>query len=338
MGFTSQAGQVLVRTQTVAGTYNADTGTAGVKLKVTGGHMDPKREMFVPDAEIGGGRDVTDGILTAVSYTADYEGYVRPDTFITLVNAALGDTDVTPDTPETGANTFLTVGVDSGVLPFLSIEEETGGGFDCNHVRDVYVNSLDLDVDPGGVLKFKAGMIAKHQVGNKTKTATPVEDAVAMFPGTNVTVKFNNVTLPAKSFSLKFTNNFEDDDFRLGSFFLSDVTGKRREVTASFSVRESSAAMWRTAVHGLSTAYEVSSGAVLPQELEVTLTSPTLIGATATPYSITITLPNFVLKPYALKVGGDDIIDDEIEGQAIRPTLADDLITVSTVSGIDAVA
>lgn len=90
MGFSSQSGQVILRTQAVQGTYQADTGTAGIAMKLRGGSLGPNRELLIPDAEIGGGRDVVDAYLGAVSFSGDYEFYARMDSLPTLLYAALG--------------------------------------------------------------------------------------------------------------------------------------------------------------------------------------------------------------------------------------------------------
>jgi hypothetical protein len=65
MGFSSQAGQAILRQQAVAGTFQADTGTAGVGLKLRSGSLAPSRTLTLPDPEIGGNRDVPDAYLGA---------------------------------------------------------------------------------------------------------------------------------------------------------------------------------------------------------------------------------------------------------------------------------
>jgi hypothetical protein len=151
-----------------------------------------------------------------------------------------------------------------------------------------------------------------------------------MIVGTNVTVTYNSVSLPAKSFSLDINNNFEDDDYRLGSFYIGDLTPKRREVTASFSIRESSSALWRQASYG-TTAATAPGGLPTKQALVITcLTYETIpAGTPLTPYTLTITIPNFILRPYSLSASGDDIIESDVEGQAVRPVPGTPLMTVA---------
>jgi len=96
MGFSSQAGHVILRTQAVAGTFQADITTLGVAMKTKTGALAPSRTLMVPDPEIGGGRDVTDAFLGPVSYAGDYEFYTRLNGVMTLLQAALGTHVVGP--------------------------------------------------------------------------------------------------------------------------------------------------------------------------------------------------------------------------------------------------
>jgi hypothetical protein len=173
-----------------------------------------------------------------------------------------------------------------------------------------------------------AGIIGAKQVAGATKTPAPVWDNTPMIVGTNVAITYNAVSLPAKNFSLDINNNIEDDDFRLGSFYIGDLTAKRREVTASFGIRESSSALWRQATYGLPAA-TAPGGLTTKNQLVITcLTYEDIVGGTpATPNTLTITIPKFILTPYSLEASGDDVIENDIEGQAIRPVPATPLMT-----------
>lgn len=326
MGYSSQSGQVILRHQTTAGTYNADTGTAGVGVKLRTGSLGTNRDLLVPDPEIGGGRDVNDAYLGGASWSGDYEMYARVDALATLLKACLG-TAAAPVTV-TGVTTHTITPSDSGTLPLLSIEENIGGTMETFRYNDAVVNSLHLEADANGYLMATAGIIAKRQIAGATKTASPVWDEKPMIVGTNVQITYNAVTLPAKSFSLDITNNTEDDDFRLGSFYVGDFTAKRREVTAGFAIREASSALWRQAVYGLSSATE-AGGLTTKQELVITCdTYEEIVGGTpSTPNRISFTIPKFILTPYSLAASGDDVIESDLSGQAVRPAAATSLIT-----------
>jgi hypothetical protein len=248
MGFSSQPGQVVLKTQTTQGVLDPGLAASGVAMKLRGGSLSSNRELLIPDPEIGGGRDVTDAYLGAVSWGGDYEFYARMDGLATLLKACLG-TAAAPVTA-TGVTTHTITPSDT-VLPYLSIEESISNGLETYNYTDGVVNTLHLECDANGYLMGTAGIIAAKQVAGVTRTPTPIWDDTPMIVGTNVTITYNAISLPAKNFSLDINNNFEDDDFRLGSFYIGDLTAKRREVTAGFGIRESSSALWRQATYGL---------------------------------------------------------------------------------------
>lgn len=331
MGYSSQAGQIILRQQTVAGTYNADTGTAGVGVKLRSGSLGPSRELMIPDPEIGGGRDVVDAYLGATNYSGDYEFYGRVDMLSTLFKGALGTAAAPVIT--TGVTTNTITPSDTASLQLFSIEEKIGAGLEVYRYNDAVVNSLHLECDANGYLMGTASFIAINQLAGATATATPVFDETPMFTGTGITITYNAVSLPAKNFSLDINNNFEDDDYRLGSFLIGDLTPKRREVTASFGIRESSNALWRQAVYGTS-ALTGPGGITTKNQLVITmLTAEDIVGGTPpTKNTVTITIPKFAFKPYTLEMSGDDIIESDIEGQALRPAAGTPLMTVVTKS------
>lgn len=332
MGFSSQAGQVIVKTQATPGTLDPALGTGGVGIKLRSGSLGTNRELLVPDPEIGGGRDTTDAYLGAAVWGGDYEFYARMDSLATLLKACLGTADA-PVTA-TGVTTHTIKPLDVGALPFLSIEEAIGGTFETFTYYDAVVNTLHLEAEANGYLQGTAGIIAARQTAGATRTATPLWDNTPMVVGTNIQVTYNSVSLPAKSFSLDINNNFEDDDFRLGSFYVGDLTPKGREVSASFSIREKDSALWRQATYGTSAATSVG-GQTTKNALVITCsTYETIQGGTpATPYSLTITIPKFILSPYSISASGDDVIESDIEGRAVRPDPASGIMTAAIKTG-----
>lgn len=229
---------------------------------------------------------------------------------------------------------------DSAALPFLAIEENIGGGLDVFRYRDGVVNSLHFEVDANGYFMGSANIIARLQ--DAQASALPVDtllDNGDLIVGTNVFVTFGGVSLPAKSFKFDFTNNFESDDFRLGSFYIGDLTPKRRELTIGVTIREADKNLWRQATYGDQAATAVQ-GTITKSEVAVTLStystipgsSPNLVS------SMQITMPKCALKPYALEVSGDDIIDSDIELQALRLDSRNPLVKVATVQAVQAVA
>jgi len=328
MGFASQAGQVILRSQAVQGTYQADTGTAGVGVLLRSGALGPNRDLLIPDPEIGAGRDIPDAYLGAVSWSGDYEMYARLDAITTLMKAGFGSIS---SAVATGITTNTITPLDSGTLPFLSIEENLGGSLETYNYTDCVVNTLHLECDANGYLMCTAGLIGAKQIAGATKTAVPVFDNLPMIVGTNVTITYNAVSIPAKSFSFDLNNNIESDDFRLGSFYVGDLTAKRREVTAGFHIRESSSALWRQAVYGLPAA-TAPGGLTTKNQLVITCqTYEDIVGGTpTTKNTLTLTIPKFILSPYALAQSGDDVIESDLEGHGLRPSNATPIVTAVT--------
>jgi Phage tail tube protein len=335
MGQSSQSGQIVLRSQAVAGVFQADLPTLGVKMFTKSGSLGTNRELMIPDPEIGGGRDVVDASLGPVVWSGEYEFYVRMDSFLTLLKAALGQNAIVTTT---GVSTHTTTPVD-GTLLLLSIQEAIGSSFDVFEYTDCVVNTLHVESDANGYLSGTVGLIAIKQIAGGTRAPTPVPDVAPLIVGTNIVVTYNAVSLPAKSFSLDINNNFEDDDFRLGSFYIGDLTPKRRVVTASFGIREGTSGFWRQATYGTSASTQ-AGGITTKSQLVITATSYEDIpaGTPATKYSMAVTIPKFALSPYSIQASGDDVIESDIEGTALRPVFATPLLTSVIKSGLATVA
>lgn len=326
-GYSSQSGQVLFRTQTAQGTYNADTDTAGVAVKLRSGSLGPNRDLLIPDPEIGGGRDIPDALLGAVSWSGDFEFYARLKFLPTFLAAVLG----TPGTPATttGITTHTITPKDSGTLPYLSVEESISDGLEVYNYTDAVANTFHLEAEANGYLMGTVGLIAAKQTAGETRTdPAPHSDDSPLLVGTNIAVTYNSVTVPAKSFNLDINNNFEDDDFRLGSFYLGGLVAKRREVTASLTLRPESSAIWRQAVYGTASAV-APGGVTTKQALVITCTTYENIpgGTPAGPYSLQITIPKAIFSPFAFGPSGDDIIETDVDVQALRPALGTPIMT-----------
>lgn len=338
MGYSSQAGQLLLRTQPTPGVLAADLAAAGVGMKIRSGSLAPSRDLMVPDPEIGGGRDISDAYLGGVSWSGDYEFYARMRSLLTLFNSAFGEVD-TAAVGTAGASEHTFTPSDGAALPFLSIEEAIGNGLETFNYTDAVVNTLHLEAEPSGYLSGTAGVIARTQVAAAPRTAEPDWDNGALTVGTNIFVTYNGVTVPAKSFSFDLTNNYADDDYRLGSFYIGDLTPGGREVTAGFSIRESSSAMWRQAVYG--TPGATSPGGITTKApLVITCQTYEMIAGSDPLITerLQLALPQFALTPYSLDASGADIIESDLEGQAFRPDPATPICTAKVRTGAATIA
>jgi hypothetical protein len=320
MGFVSQAGHVGLRTQASKGTY-ADPGAVapnqGVFMFTRSGALGGNRELLIPDPEIGGSRDVIDAQLGPIAFSGEYDFYGRMESLATLLKGALG-ANVDSGTAPTGFTHTITP---ADTLPWLSVEERIGNGYMVFKYTDAKVNTLHLEADANGYLMGTAGLIALTQAettatvdGSKRKDASP------LLVGSNITVQWNAINLPAKSFSLDINNNLEDDDFRLGSLFLGDLTEKRREITMGVTIRPNDAALWKTAMWGAPAA-TTPGGQSFKDDVIITIQSyEDIPAATGVKYSLIITIPFAIIAPFQLDPSGDDVLEHDIEIRAVKYT------------------
>jgi phosphohistidine swiveling domain-containing protein len=445
-GQSSQAGYVAFMTQPTPDTFPGSFNSTAIGMKLRSGGIGTNRELMIPDPEIGGGRDVNDAYLGAVSWAGDLEFYGRFNAMLTLLYGALGikyvktpggtnhvttltltgaptggsftltysaqttaaipynataaqiqsalealsniaegevdcnggplltapvtitwygtlagvitNPTVTPSftggtspllTPTTttagaaytGASTHTFVPSDGAQLPFIAIQERIGASLETYNYTDAVINTFHLEADADGYLMGTAGIIARKQEAGITGMPgiASAFDNLPMVVGTNITFSYNGITIPGKSFSVDINNNYEDDDFRLGSFYLGDLTPKRREVTLGLTIREQDSSIWRQATYGSAAATQ-PGGLSTKQPVVINMqTYEAIPGAGGTlKYTLELTFPQVALKPFTLEASGDDIIESDLEYQALRPNpqrkimyaeVATDLATVA---------
>lgn len=337
MGFQSQLGQVGFATQAVKGTYKnpgAVSPNAGTFARLISGSLAGRRELLIPDPEIGGNRDIPDAYMGPIAFAGTYEFYPRTDMVAQLLKGALGAPVSTLVTDHT--NHVFTPS-DAAALPWVSIEECIGGNYDVFNYTDGVVNTFHLEVDAEGYLRGSADLIALTQTSGNTKTASPAWDTTPLFVGSTVVVNWNGAALPAKSMSFDINNNFEDNDFRLGSVTLGNLVPKRREFMIGVTIRPDDSALWKTAVYGGPALTTAAAGAVFKDDCQIVITSYEVIPTTIVKYSITITVPQAAIRPFEVVPSGDDVIENDIEIVPLRPVPATPIMTITCVSGKTAI-
>lgn len=307
-------------------TYSTQT-TAAIPWNATAAQVQAALEALSNIAP--GDVFVTGGPFPAAPMTITFGGTLlgaqtMTGTFTGLTGTTPGGTVTvtTAGTAYVGAAVHTFLPSDASQLPFLAVQERLAAGLDVFNYTDVVVNTLHLEAEANGYLQGTVGMIAKQQqAGASAIDPSALYDNLPMVVGTNITVLYNGLSLPAKSFSFDLTNNFEDDDFRLGSFFIGDLTPKRREVTIGVNIREADNALWRQATYGQSAATSPTGTPVkAPMKIRME-TYEAIPGATpsALKYALEFNLPTCVVKPYALEGSGDDVVESDLEFQAVRP-------------------
>jgi hypothetical protein len=319
MGYTAQSGSVIIAQQTAPGATVTDANMLanGQALKLTSGSLAGNRDLLTPDPEIGSGRDTSDAYAGATSFSGDYEAYLRANSVATFLKGSLG---LSSSATATGVTTHTITPAD-GQLPFYTVYEEISSGLERFKYTDAVINTMHLESGANEFLKMTAGLIARNVVaGSPDIVPDTILDNGNLFVGTSVSVTYNGVTLPAKSFSLDITNNFEDDNFYLGSLFLGDLTAKAREITASVTLRHETAAYMKQALFGTPTATQIG-GLTTKQALVITATAyEDIPGSTPlTKYSLQLTLPKVIFEPFAFEVSGDDALENDVSMRAVRP-------------------
>jgi hypothetical protein len=338
VGFPSQLGQVGFRTQASKGVY-ANPGAAGPNngtfVRILSGALAGNRELLIPDPEIGGNRDIPDAFLGPIAFSGEYEFYPRTNAVMQFLKAALGAPVSTLVTDHTS---HVFTPSDAVSLPWVSIEENIGGSYETFNYTDAVINTFHLEVDAEGYLRGSVGVIALSQTSGNTKTAVPVWDTTPLFVGSNVTVKWNGANLPAKSMSFDVNNNFEDNDFRLGSVFLGDLVPKRREINMGVTIRPDDAALWKTATYGAPAATSAQAGAAFKDDVQIVIESYDLIPAANTEkYRIQIDIPKGTIRPFGINPSGDDVLEHDLEIVALRPVPATPIMTITVLSDQTAV-
>jgi len=338
MGVSSQQGVFAFKTQASRGVAATNLGTTGVAMYRTGGSLTGNRELLVPDPEIGGGRDVQDVLLGPVSFSGDIEFLCRFTSIGVLLKAALGTVVSAPGTATaTHEHTFTPS--DATALPFLTVYERVGADMERIQYTDVVVNTLHLECDPDGFLSGTAGLIGCRAVfGAANVVVDTVLDETSLTVGTNIKALYGGADIKAKGFSLDINNNFEDDDYRLGSFYLEDLTPKRREITGSLSLRPENKDMFRQALLGSAAATE-PGGLTTKEEIKFEIDTYTEIPTSAPPttYSLDITLGQTVFEPVGAEPSGDEILEADFNFRVIRPDSAEPIMEAVLTNGVPAV-
>lgn len=340
MGVSSQQGVFAFKTQTGRGVPATNLGTTGVAMYRTGGSMTANRELMIPDAEIGGGRDVPDALLGPISFSGDIEFYTRFTSIGVLLKAALGAPVSAPHATADEVHEHSFTPTDATQLPFLTVYERIGANLERILYEDVVVNTLHLEADADGYLTGTAGLIGcRGTFGVPEETIAPgVLDETTITVGTNIRVLYDGADIKAKSFSIDINNNFEDDDFRLGSFYLEDLTPKRREVNGSLTLRHETKDLMRQSLLGSSAATQAGGLTTKkPIKIEIDTYGEIPSSAPATPFSLELEFDKTVFEPFGFEPSGDDILESDVTFQALRPQASTPVMTAKLTNGAAAV-
>lgn len=323
MSYSSQTGHFGARVQDSQGTFKAPT----FFFKLMSGGLGSNSELLIPDPEIGGSRDIDEAAVGAISYGGTYEFNFRSEDIGILLYGALGNVTVSG----LGNGAYKHTFTPANSLPWLSIEEKVSETYDTFHYTDAKVSSVELNSDANAFLTGSADMIAITQSGNAS-AATPSFDSSPILTSHTGYITLEGTQYYVRSASFSFNNNLEDDDFRVGRRTLGDIPEHRRELSAVLTIRPDDATLYRKAVYGSGTAYtptnNVHSGALVMQWDSGT----NLIGSSAYPYKLKITVDNAYFRPFTVEPSGDDIIEHDLE--LLPVALSGTIVTIELWNGI----
>ena len=338
MGFQSQTGHLGFKTQAAQGAYLSPGAVApnnGIFVRTRSGSLGGNRDLLIPDPEIGGNRDIPDAQLGPIAYSGDIDMYLRMESLAFILKAVLGSAAAPSGTINTGFTHVITPS--DVALPWISVEEKISNTFEAFRYTDCKFNTFHMEADATGYLMGTVGIIGLTQEleGAPTDISTAEVDISALIVGTNINVSYGGVDLKPKSFSLDINNNIEDDDFRLGSFFLGDAVEKRREITQGVTIRPEDSAMWRQAMWGGPAATQ-PGGLSFKDDAVITISSyEDIAGADpGTKYEASFTIPSAIIAPFNVEPSGDDVIENDLEIRAVRPSPGTPILTASVTNSL----
>lgn len=293
---------------------------------------------------------VTDAAIAIADQGRPVSGAgVPPNTFVGTVIAATSFrlssspiTQVDVTATATGAAVSLTIGA-TGIsshrfgtaltLPYFSIEEQLGNGYDVIDYTDCKVDSFTLMASAAAYLEAEAAVNGIHAQFGATATplANQVWDTSPMTVGTNIKCYIGGVQIPAKDVKFEFKNNMDKSNQLLGSFELGSLDAKSIGLTTTITVRPADHGYLRQAVLGSSSATLIQGQATL-SDLSIVCQTWETIGATTVPYELAIDVPVNILDPFKPTVQGDNPIENTLVLEAFQPSPTTDVLAAEIIN------
>lgn len=324
MSYSSQTGHFGARVQDAKGTFKQPDKF----FKLTAGGLGSNSELLIPDAEIGGSRDIDVAAVGAISYGGNYEFNFRSEDLGILIYGVMGSVTVSG----LGNGAYKHSFTPANSLPWLSVEEKISDEYDTFHYTDVKVSSLELSNDANAFLKGSCDIIAITQSGNAT-AASPSFDTSPILVSHTGYITLEGTQYYVKSASFSINNNLEDDDFRVGRRTLGDIPEHRRELSATLTIRPEDNTLYRKAVYGNASS-DVPTNTVYSGALVMQYDSgSTKIGSSTYPYKLKVSVTNAYFKPFTIEPSGDDVLEHDLE--LLPVALSGTIVTIELWNGIE---
>lgn len=312
--FTAETGNIGVAVQTAGqGTFVEPTDY----MKVLSIDMNPDGEKLIPDVEIGAGSDITEVHQGTYKISGEIETYVRSEAIVTLLYGLLGRYTSSGEL-NGGQGNYLhnVLPVVSGSLPYLSVKKVISDNVQAFNYKDCKVNKFTLDVKASEFANAKFSLVGiSDAIGTP---GTPSYETAPLLVATKTTINFGPAAISAKSLTLEVNNNLVDDDFRIGSRFLGDITAKRRELMLNLDVvLDTTSELYRKSFYG-GAALTSAGFDVYADSVDIILDSPTVIGTSTTTYKILFQIKRAIFMAAPIPASGDDLIVIPLELKPVK--------------------
>ncbi len=337
--YQASLGQVGMIKQTAQGSPATPLAAAGPTRwqRLRSSSMGPDRSLLIPDPEIAGAgqRDVPKVYLGPTVFSGEHEMYVRQESLPLWLAGAFGTTNA-PTQPggaitPTALTGYQHVIQTADVLPWFTVQEQIGNGFDVLQYNDAQVNTFHLECGADGYFMAKAGLIALAGTAGNTAVASPTFDNTPLIVGSKVVVTIGGTystatnamtggtAFPAQSFSFDLSNAIESNHFVLGSLFPDAFTPKRREITGNLALRPQTNSYFRQAVFGTSGTQTSITGLTVVTNLNISATSYEIInGATSQVYNLTLNMGEVILAPHKLTASHDSVLEETFDFRVVK--------------------
>ena len=312
MSYTSETGSVGFAIQDEKGTFKSPTDY----MRVQSIDINPDGEKLVPDAEIGGSRDIENIEQGAYKLGGSIQSYVRPEAIGVLFYGALGKYTSSGNlSGDAYLHNFTPIS--SGSLPWISIKKIISDDVQVFDYTDCKVGSFSLDINANELANITFDIVGiKDEIGSSVSPS--FEDAPPLV-ATKATITMDGSTISAKKVSVKFDNKLNSDDFRIGSRLLGDIEEKRREIDLSMDiVLDTTSELYRKAFYGSASATEAGF-TVHAESVDIVLESPSEIDSTSgLPYKILLSIGNASFMAAPTPASGDELVVIPLELKAAK--------------------
>lgn len=286
---TAQAGGVAIGIQSAMGTPAASF----TSYSMLNHGIDIATNAQALPGEIGGTALPRGAYKLGYAVAGQVRLIARLDDIGPLLYAAMGADSVTADTPEIGVTQHdITMAADEFSLPWLTIRRDVNGDADVDEYTDCRVASLMLRMPAVGLVEATMVFIGR-EAKELSATSVPVpagsafavgcKGAVSLTPagGGAVTTRFHEASITIANM---LTSPQETQS--IGSYVQDDIIVKARQAQVRLVHRWADRALYNE-ICGIGATTAAWDSEVTLATLQITMESNTLVGATATPYTLT---------------------------------------------------